>query len=200
MDPAQETASAVDELRQIRLDARKARSVEGLRRQFDRLQSIRQMHVDDFDVQVSAAEAHQEVIERARTLRAASNVESEPFPEQESGAAEIPPEVPRLDVKSWQRALGLALFFTILVLAAFFYLIQSARRINFQEQERATASKAASPAAVNTAPKAGHPARSGTFLDADSPALYRLDSGNSRTRRSAAPEPDRWRINFGPPQ
>ena len=153
MNPAQETASAVDELRQIRLDARKARSVEGLRRQFDRLQSIRQMYVDDFDVQVSAAEAHQEVIERARTLRAASTTESEPFPEQESGAAEIPPEVPRLDVKSWQRALGLALFFTILVLAAFFYLIQSARRINFQEQERATASKAASPAAANTAPK-----------------------------------------------
>jgi hypothetical protein len=144
VDPAQHTASAVDELRQIRLDARKTRSVDGLRRQFDRLQSIRRLYLDDFDVQVSAAEAHQEIIERARTLRGglSTDEEEEPFPPGESGAAEIPPEVPRLDVKSWQRAVGLALFFTVLVLAAFFYLIQSARRLNFQG-EQATIPKAA---------------------------------------------------------
>ncbi len=142
MDPTQQTASAVDELRQIRLDARKTRSVDGLRRQFDRLQNIRRQYVDDFDVQVIAAETQEEIIERARTLRGAIHTDEEAFPEEESGAAEIPPEVPRLDLKSWQRAVGLALFFTALVLAAFFYLIQSARRLNFQEQQ-ATAGKAA---------------------------------------------------------
>jgi hypothetical protein len=147
VDPAQQTASAVDELRQIRLDARKTRSVDGLRRYFDRLQSIRRMHEDDFDVQLMAAEANQEIIERARTLRGATATGEEPFREQEeSGAAEIPPEVPRLDLKSWQRAVGLALFFTVLVLAAFFYLIQSARKLNLQEQQ-AAAAKAATPAA-----------------------------------------------------
>jgi hypothetical protein len=124
VDPAQQTASAVDELRQIRLDARKTRSVDGLRRHFERLQDIRRLYVEDFDVQVSAAEAHQEIIERARTLRGGDVTDEEPFPQpEESGAAEIPPEVPRLDLKSWQRAVGLALFFTLLVLAAFFCLI-----------------------------------------------------------------------------
>jgi PEGA domain len=150
VDPTQQTASAVDELRQIRLEARKARSVEGLRRQFDRLQNIRRQYVDDFDVQVIAAEAHEEIIERARTLRGTIHTDEEPFPEEESGAAEIPHEVPRLDLKSWQRALGLALFFTVLVLAAFFYLIQSARKLNFQEQQ-ATAPKAA-PTATTAKP------------------------------------------------
>jgi hypothetical protein len=146
VDPTQQTASAVDELRQIRLDARKTHSVDGLRRQFERLQSIRRMYVDDFDVQVIAAEAHEEIIERARTLRGGIHTDGEPFPPEETGAAEIPPEVPRLDLKSWQRAVGLALFFTLLVLAAFFYLIQSARKLNFQEEQTA-ASKAAPPAA-----------------------------------------------------
>jgi hypothetical protein len=147
VDPAQQTASAVDELRQIRLDARKTRSVDGLRRHFERLQDIRRLYVDDFDVQVSAAEAHQEIIERARTLRGNAVTDEESFPQpEESGAAEIPPEVPRLDLKSWQRAVGLALFFTLLVLAAFFYLIQSARKLNIQEQQ-AAAAKAAPPAA-----------------------------------------------------
>lgn len=110
------------------------------------------MHVDDFDVQVSAAEAHQEIIERARTLRAASSTENEPFPpHEESGAAEIPPEVPRLDTKSWQRAVGLALLFTVLILAAFFYLIQSARRINFQEEEQKAAPKTAATTSAGAA-------------------------------------------------
>jgi PEGA domain-containing protein len=156
VDPTQQTASAVDELRQIRLDARKTRSVDGLRRQFDRLQNIRRQYVDDFDVQVIAAEAHEEIIERARTLRGAIHTDDDAFPEEESGAAEIPPEVPRLDLKSWQRAVGLALFFTVLVLAAFFYLIQSARKLNFQEQQ-AAAGKAASTATVDKPTTASMP-------------------------------------------
>lgn len=47
-----------------------------------------------------------------------------------SEAAEIPPEVERLDAKTWQRATYLALFFAIILFAAFFYLVQTARRLN----------------------------------------------------------------------
>ncbi len=111
------------------------------------------MHIDDFDVQVSVAEAHEEIIERARTLRAASSTGNEPFPPEESGAAEIPPEVPRLDTKSWQRAVGLALLFTVLILAAFFYLIQSARRLNFQDEEQMATPKTAVATPAGAAPK-----------------------------------------------
>ena len=158
MDRTQQTASAVDELRQIRLEAHKTHSVDGLRRLFERLQTIRQMHIDDFDVQVSVAEAHQEIIERARTLRAASSTENEPFAPEESGAAEIPPEVPRLDTKSWQRAVGLAPLFTVLILAAFFYLIQSARRLNFQDEEQKATRKTAVATPAGAAPKAANAA------------------------------------------
>jgi len=116
------------------------------------------MHVDDFDVQVSVAETHQEIMERARALRGATATGEEPFSQQEeSGAAEIPPEVPRLDLKSWQRAVGLALFFTLLVLTAFFYLIQSARKLNIQE-EQAAAAKATAPAAIGKPNAASIPA------------------------------------------
>ena len=108
-------------------------------------------------MQVIAAEAQEEIIERARTLRGAIHTDEEAFPEEESAAAEIPPEVPRLDLKSWQRAVGLALFFTVLVLAAFFYLIQSARRLNFQEQQ-ATAGKAAPTATAGKPTTASVPA------------------------------------------
>ena len=198
MDPAQQTASAVDELRQIRLDARKARSVDGLRRQFERLQSIRHKHVDDFDVQVSAAEAHQEIIERARTLRGAVATEEEPFPPEESGAAEIPPEVPRLDVKSWQRAVGLALFFTVLILAAFFYLIQSARRLNFQDEQGAP--KSAPQAAANAIPQAASAPSPAPSLTPTLRLYTDLVPGTVVLRQSAAAKLDRWRIDFGPPQ
>ena len=145
-------------MRQIRLEAHKTRSVDGLRRLFERLQIIRQMHIDDFDVQVSVAEAHQEIIERARTLRAASSTENEPFPPEESGAAEIPPEVPRLDTKSWQRAVGLALLFTVLILAAFFYLIQSARRLNFQDEGQTALPNTAASTPANAAAKTANAA------------------------------------------
>src|SRR5581483_10015544 len=52
-----------------------------------------------------------------------------------SDVAEIAPEVPRVDTKTWQRATYLALFFTLIILAAFFYLVQTARKINFTPNE-----------------------------------------------------------------
>jgi hypothetical protein len=64
--------------------------------------------------------------------------------EHHSEAAEIPPEVPRLDQKTWQRSVILSLFLTAVILAAFFYLIQTARRINLPQTQ--TASNAQTPA------------------------------------------------------
>jgi hypothetical protein len=171
-------------LRQIRLDTRQTTSLDNLKKNFERLQLIRRVHVDDFDLQVMVADVHQEIIERARYLRGdalvPTSVREEPgrlfereqkplFPEKNSHeepsqAAEIPPEVPRLDSKSWQLAVGLALFLTLLVLAAFFYLIQTARKLNFKEQETAStappqaangktaAESVASPAPVSLTP------------------------------------------------
>jgi hypothetical protein len=156
VDRSQETLPALDELRLIRQEARQTRSSNLLRRQFDRLQNIRRLYIDDFNVQVLVADIHQEIVDRARYLRGdsptaplTSDETYKLFPEEPSqtqqarasseftddrpDAAEIPAEVPRLDPKTWQIAVGLAAFLTILVLAAFFYLIQTARKINFKE-------------------------------------------------------------------
>jgi hypothetical protein len=144
-----------------------------LRRQFDRLQNIRRLYIDDFNMQVLVADIHQEIVERARYLRGESPTAAltpeetyELFPEEpppahqaasssvfndEAEAAEIPPEVPRLDPKTWQIAVGLAMFLTVLVLAAFFYLIQTARKINFKDD---SVTATAAPQADSGKPKA----------------------------------------------
>jgi hypothetical protein len=122
-------------LGQIQYEVRLSRSLSDLRRYFDRVQKLRRTYLDDFDLQVLTADVQEAIIERARSLREESNaldfddeaaednpistlpVERQPRPH---GAAEIPPEVPRLDRKNWQRAIYLALLFTVLICAAFF--------------------------------------------------------------------------------
>lgn len=159
MDRSHHTLSALDELGQIQYEVRLSRSLGDLRRYFDRVQKIRRTYVDDFDVQLLAADVQEAVIERARVLREQSAAvyleDGEPTDEpprvpsrrtHAQEAAEIPPEVPRMDRKSWQRAIYLALLFTILICAAFFYLIQTARRINLPDSSN-TASNAAQPEA-----------------------------------------------------
>jgi hypothetical protein len=135
-------------LGQIQYEVRLSRSLSDLRRYFDRVQKLRRTYLDDFDLQLLTADVQDAIIERARSLREESNaldLEDEtaeevtlsalpverPLPYH--GAAEIPPDVPRLDRKNWQRAIYLALLFTVLICAAFFYLIQTARRINLPE-------------------------------------------------------------------
>lgn len=64
-----------------------------------------------------------------RLIRAA------PATEENSDSDDLPPNVQRLDAKTWQRATYLALFFAIILFAAFFYLVQTARRLNFAQTE-----------------------------------------------------------------
>jgi hypothetical protein len=142
VDRSRHTYSALGELRQIQIDARQSTSIEILRQYFERIQNLRRTHIDDFDIQLLIAEVQEEIIDRARAVRDVSSAyvsepsqaKSVPQPDdsnEKSEAAEIPPDVPRLDTKNWRRAVYLALFFTIVICAGFFYLIQTARRINF---------------------------------------------------------------------
>jgi CheY-like chemotaxis protein len=126
----------MDELQQIRNDVRLSTSLDQVRRSFERLQEIRRQYQNDFDLQIIAAEAHDEIIERARAIRAGGKqFEPEPIdPEQ----AEIPPDIPKLNRTSWHVAVGLAVLLTVGVLATFFYLIQAARKLNFSSDQPAT--------------------------------------------------------------
>lgn len=158
MDRSRQTLSALDELGQIQYEVRLSRSLSDLRRYFDRVQKVRRTYVDDFDVQLLAADVQEAVIERARLLReqsAAVYLEEDdaensgipplPPPKRSHEAAEIPPEVPRLDGKSWKRSIYLAFLFTVLICAGFFYLIQTARRINLPETVPTSAANPAQP-------------------------------------------------------
>ena len=170
MDRSRQTYSSLDELKQIQHEARRSTSLDDLRQHFDRVQNLRRTHPDDFETQVLVAEVQEEIIERARLFREqppeeASSIyfeENPPAqlvrrpagvgesPDELSDAAEISPDVPRIDSKSWQRAVYLALFFLALILVAFFYLVQTARRLNQTPNEVANQQAARPQGANNT--------------------------------------------------
>jgi len=56
-------------------------------------------------------------------------------PEEQFEQGDLPPDVQKLDAKTWQRATYLALFFALILFAAFFYLVQTARRLNFAQSQ-----------------------------------------------------------------
>jgi len=160
VDPSQHTASSLDELRQIQREARQSSSLDTLRHCFERVQNLRHANAEDFDLQLFIAEVRDEIIDRARHLRQepaslfeavgapVRSLPDEPQAEEPSESAEISPDVPRLDAKTWQRATYLALFLTLIIVATFFYLIQAARKINMpsaasQTSEQANGAKGA---------------------------------------------------------
>ncbi len=156
MDSSQETFSSLDEVRQIRSRVRRSISLEELRDTFDRVKGLRRAYSDDFDGLLALSELQSEIIERAREVReervSLKWFDDEPVPPREGvrrkpstaalpppPVAEIPPEVERLDAKNWQRAIYIGLFFAIILFTAFFYLIQTARRLNLSPADVAAA-------------------------------------------------------------
>lgn len=147
MDRFGHSATSLDELKQIQDDARSSNSLKALRSYFERVQELRRIHSGDFDVQLLVAEAQEKIIERARDLRSRAGVlesEGDLFKDSVNAAApaelrdeesnsdhENPhPEPTEGNRKSWRRATYMALGLTAIICIAFFYLIQTARRIN----------------------------------------------------------------------
>ncbi|MGC2661969.1 MAG: hypothetical protein WA324_28750, partial [Bryobacteraceae bacterium] len=156
------TSSPIDELRRVELDARRTTSLDYLRSSFDRVQAMRRLHPDDFDLQVLIAEVQDRIIERARQLREEpmpsraavlmsdnpgrlavdshppKNAELPPELAETPETTDAPPGVERVDIKTWQRAIWIGLFFCVIVLSAFWYLIMTARRLYFTPSENGT--------------------------------------------------------------
>ena len=160
MESSQETFSSLDEVKQIQSRVRKASSVEELRDTFERVKGLRRLYSDDFDGLLALSELQSEIIERARAIREERGSGKTSNPEvvrrkivaptlPPPPVAEIPPEVERLDAKNWQRAIYIGLFFAILLFTAFFYLIQTARRLNITSLD--VASGTTPPGAKKTA-------------------------------------------------
>ena len=182
MDSPQRTFFDLDELRQIASEIRGASELRDLRGQFDRLKTLRGEYADDFDALLSISELQNEAVERARLLRTeksaasfdervtgpAAHRRSDAVEREDADAAEISPDVQRLDPKSWQRAIYIGLFFAVILFAAFFYLIQTARRLNLAEPvvsaQTTSTGNAAKNAPAQTSAAVQSAARSGRFL------------------------------------
>lgn len=123
---SQHTDSSLEELKQIQLLAKRSQSVNELREYFARVQSLRRTHLDDFDLQIFIAQVHEDIVERARALR---NEGASPERDALTSVPATPGTTP-LDQKTWRRATFIGLFFTFIILAAFFYLVQAARKSN----------------------------------------------------------------------
>ncbi|HWF45416.1 MAG TPA: hypothetical protein VG168_00300 [Bryobacteraceae bacterium] len=167
MDSSQEIFTSLDELRRIELDARRATSLDYLRASFERVQVLRRLHPDDFDLQLFIAEVQEHIIDRARELRAepfvprasvlmtdnpgrlaaeppaARNGTEPPAAAEPSESMETPPGLERVDIKTWQRAIWIGLFFCVIVLSAFWYLIMTARRLYFMPSDTTAQTAAA---------------------------------------------------------
>jgi hypothetical protein len=157
---SQHTYSSAEELKQIQFHARHSQSVAELRNYFERIQSLRRIHIDDFDLQVLIADVQELIIERVRAVRdAAPNAARQEEGALERGEAShslIAGEAEPIDPKTWQRATFIGLLFTAIILAGFFYLVQAARKSNLLLP---ASMPAASLAGVQNAnPAAGSPA------------------------------------------
>ncbi len=147
MDRLGHSATSLDELKQIQDEVRSSNSLKALRSYFERVQELRRIHSGDFDVQLLVAEAQEKIIARAREVRSRAGVlESEVDLFKEPGNTAPPaelrdeesnsnhgnsrPEATEGNRKNWRRATYMALGLTAIICVAFFYLIQTARRIN----------------------------------------------------------------------
>ncbi len=157
MDRLGHSATFLDELKQIEEEARTSNSLKELRSYFERVQELRRIHSGNFDIQLSVAEAQEQIIQRARDLRSrpgGAELEQESFenvsqpPRASAGAVRHesgdpaephPNDVHQLNNRSWRRATFLALALTAVICVVFFYLIQAARRINLEQPAPAAA-------------------------------------------------------------
>lgn len=173
METSQHTLSGLADLKQIQRRVQNSRSVEELRVQFERLKALRQASIDDFDALVRISEVQNEAVERARELRSQHRADGlEPKVKEPSDAAEIPPDVQRLDPKNWQRAIYIGLFFAVILFAAFFYVIQTARKLNLVPAETSEQPAAQAQASKSSEAKPGAPAAAAPVNDKPVLRLY----------------------------
>jgi hypothetical protein len=154
--------AALEQLKWVesRLDG--AQSLETLRSLYDRVQAVRQSFPADFNLQMSAADLQERLVERGRRLRAGAlrpssvaDPATRPTEEAEQVLGPpLPPNVVVMDPRNWKRAVYAGAFFAILLFAAFFYLIQMARQLNQMSESSATkqSSEAKPPAATAPTP------------------------------------------------
>lgn len=164
MDTPRHTSTPLDELRRIDNAVRDAQSIEDLRPLFERLQTLRRTFIDDFDLQLAIGQVQQLIVDRGRLLMddaAAESAESAASLLEEGatrihrGAPYSHPSANRhhdgvepIDARSWKRSIYIGAFFAIVLFAVFFYLIQTARKLNIEPAQETANNAQAAPAGL----------------------------------------------------
>ena len=154
-------ATALQELKWVETRIDEAQDLESLRSLYQRVQTVRRSFPDDFDLQLSVADLQERLIDRGRRLREnpdegrrepASGVASN------SMAESTPPDVAEMDATNWKRAVYVGAFFAFLLFAAFFYLVQMARKLNIAPAQQPPAAGVSNPTPVPNKPNPTQPA------------------------------------------
>jgi len=153
-------ATALQELKWVETRIDEAQDLESLRSLYQRVQTVRRSFPDDFDLQVFVADLQERLIDSGRRFR-----ENQDAGRSEMGAGagntapeSAPPEAVEMDATNWKRAVYVGLFFAFLLFAAFFYLVQMARKLNIAPAEQQPVATVPNPAPPQNKPNPTQPA------------------------------------------
>jgi len=155
-------ATALQELKWVETRIDEAQSLESLRSLYQRVQTVRRSFPDDFDLQLSVADLQERLIERGRRFRDSADegrMETVGAAASKPPSESTPPDAVEMDATNWKRAVYVGAFFAFLLFAAFFYLVQMARKLNIAPTEQAPAAAASNPAPVQSKPNPTQPAQ-----------------------------------------
>ncbi len=154
--------TALQELRWVETRIDEAQDLESLRSLYHRVQAVRRAFPDDFDLQVSVADLQERLIERGRRFRESPNEEpGEPVGTvaRQPAVESTPADAVEMDATNWKRAVYVGAFFAFLLFAAFFYLVQMARKLNIAPPPEQPAATVSNPATVQNKPNPTQPAQ-----------------------------------------
>ena len=186
----------MEELRRIEADVYQSQTIDDLRPLFDRVQALRRTYVEDFDVQLRIGQVQQEIIDRGQALigdpapalnvgrpgaafqEAASPASSARGTQARAGAASagssshpLPAGVEPMDIRTWKRSIYVGAFFAVLLFAGFFYLIQTARKLNLSSPDSNQTSRTTGNGASNRQPSTVPVSDKGTPVAPVGPSL-----------------------------
>ena len=155
-------STALQELKWVETRIDEAHDLDSLRSLYERVQNVRRSFPDDFDLQLSVADLQERLIDRGRRFRDNPDErQTEPAGEStgSSAAQSAAPDVVEMDATNWKRAVYVGAFFAFLLFAAFFYLVQMARKLNIAPTEQAPAAAVSNQAPVQNKPSPTLPAQ-----------------------------------------
>jgi hypothetical protein len=155
-------STALQELRWIEARIDEPQDLDSLRNLYNRVQNIRRSFPDEFDLQLLVADLQERLIERGRRYREGQDQpRTEPASAPPNAGTETvapPLEAAEMDAANWKRALYVGGFLAFLLFAAFFYLVQMARKLNLAPTEQPAPTTVATQPPVQNKPSPSTPA------------------------------------------